>query len=88
MERLEASDPAGVVRLTDEQKQALAELDEKFQAKIAEREIFLNKQLMEARRNRDREAMGQLEAQLRSERLRLREECESAKEKIRKAANK
>ena len=85
MERLEKDDPDGGVTLTDEQKQALADADIKYKAKIAEREVFLNKQLMEARQNRDREAMEQIQAQLRNERLRLEEERESAKEKIRQS---
>ena len=84
MERLQKEDPDSGVSLTDAQKEALAEIDRKFQAKIAEREVFLNKQLREARRKRDREAMQQLEKQLRNERLRLKEEREAAKEKIRK----
>ena len=84
MERLQQEDPDSGVSLTQEQKEALAEVDRKFQAKIAEREVFLNKQLAEARKKRDREAMQQLETQLRNERLRLRDECEAAKEKIRK----
>jgi hypothetical protein len=84
MERLAKEDPDGVVSLTDEQKAALAEVDKKYQAKIAEREIFLNKQLMEAQSTGDVEALGQLDAQLRNERQRLEEEREAAKDKIRK----
>ena len=84
MERLQKEDPDSGVSLTDEQKQALSEVDTKYQAKIAEREIFLNKQLMEARMNQEVEAMGQIEAQLRNERLRLEDERESAKNRIRK----
>lgn len=87
MERLQKDDPDAGVSLTDEQKHALADLDEKFKAKIAEREVFLNKQLLEARQNGDREAMEQLKTQLRNERLRLQEERDAAKEKIRQAAN-
>ena len=85
MERLHKEDPDNTVALSDEQKAALAEIDGKYQAKIAEREIFLNRQLMEARRNRDAAAHEQLEKQLRNERLRLREEQEAAKEKVRQA---
>jgi uncharacterized protein YdcH (DUF465 family) len=87
MERLQQEEPDSGVSLTQEQKEALAETDRKFQAKIAEREVFLNKQIAEARRKRDREALEQLETQLRNERLRLRDECETAKEKIRKGGN-
>lgn len=72
-----------VRRLTEEQKQALAEIDRKFHAKIAEKEVFLTKQIDQARRDGDAEALEQLEKQLRNERLRLRDEMEVAKEKIR-----
>ena len=84
MERLQKEDPDAVVSLTEDQKSALAEIDKKYQARIAEKEIFLNKNLLDARRKGDREAVQQLEKQLRYERLRLQEEWESAKEKIRK----
>jgi len=84
MERLEKDAPSTGASLTDEQKQALAEIDTKYQAKVAEKEIFLNKNLLEARRQGDREAIEQLEKQMRNERLRLQEECEVAKERVRK----
>lgn len=84
MERLEKEDPEGGVQLTDEQKQALAEVDEKYKAKVAEKEVFLNKRLDEARRGGDHEATEQIRTQLRNERLRLEDERESAKNRIRK----
>jgi len=86
MERLNKDDPRGGARLSDAQKQALADLDAKYQAKIAEREIFLNKQLAEARRQRDAKAVGELETQLRNERLRLQEERDAKKDEVRGAA--
>jgi len=86
MERLNKEDPDSGVSLTDEQKEALAEIDKKYQARIAEKEIFLKKNLVEARRQRDAEAVQQLEKQMRNEKLRLQEECEAAKEKIRREA--
>jgi cation diffusion facilitator CzcD-associated flavoprotein CzcO len=86
MERLEKADPSASVSLTDEQRQALAAVDEKYKAKIAEREVFLNRQLMDARQQRDREAVEQLETQLRNERLRLEDQREAEKDRIREAA--
>jgi len=86
MERLQREDPQAGVSLSGEQKEALAETDRKYQARIAEKEIFLRKNLAEARRQRDAEAVRQLETQLRNEKLRLQEECEAAKEKIRQEA--
>ena len=86
MERLEKEDPSASVSLTDEQRQALAAVDEKYKAKIAEREVFLNRQLMDARQKGDREAVDQLEKQLRNERLRLEDQREAEKDCIREAA--
>lgn len=86
MERLEKDDPDGAVSLSEEKKEALAEVDSKYQAKVAEKEIFLGKQLAEARVQRDGEAVHQLEIQMRNERIRLEEERESAKNKIRNQA--
>jgi hypothetical protein len=86
MERLQQDDPQGGTPLSDEQKAALAGIDDKYKAKVAEREVFLDKQLAEARRQRDREAVEQLQTQLRNERLRLEEEREVAKDKIRQQA--
>lgn len=85
MERLQKEDPDGGVPLTEEQKDALAEIDRKYTAKIAEREIFLKGKLKEAAKNRDFESMEQLDKQLVNERLRLEEERESKKNQIRNA---
>lgn len=86
MERLAASDPQAGSGLNEADKAELQAIEQKFTAKIAEREIFLNKRLAEARAQRDREAFVQIEEQLRNERLRLNEEKEAAKEQVRKAA--
>src|SRR5690242_5151236 len=51
MERLNKSAPAA--KLTAEQKKQLAELDSKYAAKIAEREIFLKGELTKATANGD-----------------------------------
>mgnify|MGYP000179520690 CR=1 FL=1 len=84
MERLQKEDPDGGVSLTEEQKAELADIDRKYKAKIAEREVFLKGKLREARLNRDAEGVAQLEAQLRNERLRLEDERESKKNLVRK----
>jgi len=84
MERLSKTEPA--VKLTDAQKQQLAELDSKYAAKIAEREIFLKGQLSTAMAKGDYEAVGQLEKQLVSERKTLKAEMEERKEKVRKGS--
>jgi hypothetical protein len=84
MERLQKEDPDGGVSLTEEQKAELADIDQKYKAKIAEREVFLQGKLQEARLSQDAEGVGQLEAQLRNERIRLEEERESMKNRVRK----
>ena len=81
MERLNKSSPA--VNVSEEQKRQLAELDAKYKAKAAEREIFLKDQLAEAAGKGDFEAVAQLEKQLVSERKSLQAELEEKKEKIR-----
>lgn len=84
MERLREEETESGVSLSEEQKQALADIDQKYKAKIAEREVFLQGKLQEARLSQDVEGVGQLEAQLRNERIRLEEERESKKNRVRK----
>lgn len=86
MERLSKSGPT--VKLTAEQKKELAELDSKYAAKIAEREIFLKGELSKAAANADFEAMEQLERQLISERKTLQAELEEKKEAVRQSKKK
>jgi len=81
MERLSKNSPA--VKLTEKQKAELAELDSKYAAKIAEREIFLKGELAKAANSGDFEAMEQLERQLTSERKKLQGELEEKKDAVR-----
>ena len=81
MERLQKTSPS--LSLTDEQKKQLAELDSKYQAKIAEKELFLNEQIQKAQAEDKVEDIDSLQKQLVSEVRRLHEECEAAKEKLR-----
>ncbi len=82
MERLNKSAPT--VKLTDQQKKELADLDSKYAAKIAERELFLKGEIMKAVERNDFAAVEPLEKQLVSDRKSLRAELEEAKEKVRK----
>ncbi len=84
MERLNKAAPAQ--KVSSEQKKQLAEIDSKYAAKIAEREIFLKDQLVAAASKGEYEAMAQLEKQLVSERKSLTAEMEEKKEKIRQGA--
>lgn len=84
MERLNKSAPT--VKLTAEKKKQLAELDSKYAAKIAEREIFLKGNLADAHAKGDYEAFAQLEKQMISERKSLNAELEEKKNKVRQAS--
>lgn len=83
MERLAKTQPT--VKLTDEQKRELAEMDSKYAAKIAEREIFLKGQLQKAAEKGDAEEYHQIEEQLVRDRKAFQAELEQKKEKIRSA---
>jgi hypothetical protein len=83
MERLNKTGP--VAKLSDKKKQELAELDSKYAAKIAEREIFVKGELEKAARKEDFEAYQQLEKQLASDRRSLQTELEEKKEKVRQS---
>lgn len=81
LERLNKSAP--VEKLNDQQKKAIAELNEKYQAKIAEREIFLKDKINAAAEKGAFEEIEELEKQLVSERKALQGELEEKKEAVR-----
>ena len=81
MERLQKASPSP--SLTDEQKKELAEMDSKYQAKIAEKELFLKDQIRKAQTEGKADDIDSIQKQLASEIRRLQEECESKKEKLR-----
>lgn len=83
MERFERENPGGSRTLSPEQKEKMAEVRKKFEAKIAEKEVFLKQQMEEARGKGDSSALEQLERQLIDERTRLREECEVEVDRVR-----
>jgi len=81
MERLQKTAPS--LSLTEEQKKELAEIDSKYRAKIAEKELFLRDQIRKAQTDGKLDDIDSLEKQLVSDVRRLHEECEVAKEKLR-----
>lgn len=81
MERLQKQQPS--VKLTDEQKKELAEIDAMFKAKIAEKELFLKEQIQKAQSAGKFDEVEPIEKQLAAEIRRLQEDCESKKEKRR-----
>lgn len=83
MEKLEDSAPA--VKLTDEQRAELAAVDEKFQAKIAEKEVFLTDLIAKATASGNFEELAELETQKQREISKLEAQREEAKEKVRQS---
>lgn len=81
MERLSKASPS--VKLSEEQKRQIAELDSQCAAKIAERELLLQGEIVKAVDKGDEEGVRQLEKQLVSDRKSLRAEFDEKKEKVR-----
>jgi hypothetical protein len=81
MERLNKTAPAA--KVTDKQKKQLAELDSKYAAKIAERELFIKGELAKAMAAGEYDELEKLEKQLVSERKTLQAELEEKKEQVR-----
>lgn len=82
MERLNKASPA--VKLTNAQKKQLADLDSKYAAKIAGREIALKDEITKAAESGEFEKGEQLEKQLLIERKKLQAELEEKKEALRR----
>ena len=82
MERLNKAAPT--VKLTAAQKKQLAELDSKYAAKTAEREIALKDEIMKAAQSGEAEKVEQLRQQLAKERRKLQAELEEKKEALRR----
>lgn len=83
MERLDQADPSSKQSLSDEQKSRLAEIDQVYQGKLAEREIFLRQKLDAALAAGQGEEADQLREQISSEKARLEEEREAEKDRVR-----
>jgi septin family protein len=84
MERLNQAAPA--TKLTGAQKKQLAELDSKYTAKIAEREIALRDEIVKAAAAEDSEKVEMLQQQLVKERKSLQAGLEEKKEQVRRPA--
>ena len=80
MERLNKAAPTR--KLTADQKKAIAELESKCAAKIAERELFVKGEIVKAVDRGDAEALEQLEKQLVSDRKSLQADLEEKKAKV------
>ncbi len=84
MERLAASQGESAP-VSEETKAKLAELDETYRAKIAEREIFLQQKLVQAEASGEISEADAIRKQLANEKARLEEEREEKKQKLRDA---
>lgn len=82
MERLEKEAPT--VKLTEEQKAEIAEVESVAKARVAQEELFLKGEIAKAQAKGDAGAIESLERQLANELRKIQEECEVKKEKIRK----
>ena len=83
MERLNQTAPART--LSNEQKKEIAELDSKYAAKIAEREITLRAESTKAQVQGNMDEAVALERQLAEERQKLLAELEEKKEQVRQS---
>ncbi len=83
MERLSKSDPSTSRPLTAKQRARLADIDKVFQAKVAERDIFLKQRLEQAYASQKAEEVDKIKKEISSERARLDEEREAEKERVR-----
>jgi hypothetical protein len=81
MERFGGDEPE--TPLSEAQKEELAAIDKRYQAKLAERELFLQQKLKQARTEGDHQDAADIEKQLLSERERINDEREASKEKVR-----
>jgi len=79
MERLRKGQP-DAPRLSDEQRKAIAEIDRRYRAKIAEREIMARDDLLKAG---DAETAERIRQRLSDDVSRLRTECEAEKDRVR-----
>ena len=82
MERLNKTAPT--VKLSADQKKQIAELESKYKAKIAEREIALKDEIAAAAAAGEFEKVESLQQQLVIERRKFQSELEEKKEKIHK----
>ena len=85
MERLNKSAPT--LKLTEEQKARIAELESRFKAKIAEQEIHSHGEIEKATATGDVEKVAQLEQELTNQRKKLLSQLEEKKSAVRDGKN-
>lgn len=83
MERLNAENPNENAPLTEEQKEELSDLDNKYNAKVAERKIAHDKRIAEANAKGDFQDLAKAQEELRIDLDRIESDRESAKDRVR-----
>lgn len=83
MERLKVSDPHEPLQLTDDQKEELADIDNKYKAKIAAQRISFDQKINQAQSGGDFSTVATLRDELRSTLKKLENERASAKNLVR-----
>ncbi len=83
MERLNSEDSEVSKPLTGKQRQQLADISTRYKAKMAERDIFLQKQLRDAEASGNFQESEQIRKQMALEKERLEVDMEAKKDKIR-----
>lgn len=83
MERLNASSPNQNTPLTDAQKEELADLHNKYKARIVERKIAAKRRIAEASAKGDFQGIATAQKELRIDIERIEADRESAKERVR-----
>jgi hypothetical protein len=81
MDRLEKESPS--IKLTDDQRSQLAEIDSLYKSKMAEKELLLKNQIQREQAAGKFKEVESLQQQLSSELRRLAQECESKKQNVR-----
>jgi hypothetical protein len=81
MERF--SDGEALKELTQDQKDQIAEIESKFQAKVAEKRIFLEKQITASEQSGNQEEAQNIRKQLQDQIAILEEEKEAQKQIVR-----
>jgi len=84
MERLEKQSPS--LKLTEDQRSQLAELDSLYKSKMAEKQLLLAEEIRREQAAGKLSEVEKLQQQLASELRRLTEEWESKKENVRRSA--
>ncbi len=87
LEKLDAADDMAVAKLTDEQKETIAEIRRKYQAKIAEAEIGSQSDVRKAVQVGDHEAVAKVQARLQGEKRKFDERMESEIDRVRAGAS-